>query len=206
MRFSLKHAFKRVLWLVLVGVLSLTWSTPSVATLLEAYQWGTTVNQQAGTVSFKISFNETPDFLTQDNHGRDHQDFNIFIDANADWPPISVFKAASTISTNNLVKLGGLGLYDGYFGTQKAIVTTTFGNDGGLIDNVVTFTTSLNLIDDPNGVFTYELELYDNYGGLSGNPYLGQSNVNYVAAPLPCTILLFGSGVLGLAGLRLRKT
>jgi hypothetical protein len=206
MKFSIKHTFKRVLLLVLVGVLSLIWSTPSLATLLGAYQWGTTVNQQAGTVNFKISLNETPDFLTQNNLGIDHQDFSIFIDANGSWPNINIFKAASTISTNNIVNIGGLGVYDGYFGTQKTIVTTTFGNDGGLINNVVTFTTSLNIINDPNGVFTYQLELYDNYGGLSGKPYLGQSNVNYVTTPLPCTILLFGSGVLGLAGLRLWKT
>ena len=176
-------------------------------------QYSAIVNQVTGMVDFQITFNKAPDFFTINNAGSQANTFQFYIDPNATGPNIGYgdpFNVSSLIRGGEIHISGDIRVRDAYGegGPDSGGWGPIRGSVPYILDgDVLIFSTPLAIINDPDGQFGYYLGLY--VYGRTGAELFGQSGVDYLQSlnyppniPVPGSLLLLGSGLLGLAGWR----
>ncbi len=182
---------------VLVG---LSYGVPTEAALLVLSQ-SAEVNLNSNSVQFQIEFNRAPDFFTTDEHGRQADSFQYYVDADGGFPIFrgtdSYYSNLEAIIQGSEIHLAGdvrirnawppdpdMSVGWGGWGTIRGSVPYT------LSGNALSLLVPLQLIGDSDGKFSYRFEWYE-YGGMGG--YIDAETV-----PEPATI--FGS-FMALGGL-----
>lgn len=149
-------------------------------------------------VSFRIEFNQAPDFNTVDAVGRQANSFQYFIvgDPSLPYPAHfdAIIRGEELHFTGNVLRIrDSLPPADptqisGGWGPVRGVVPFT------LVGNVFTFSAPLQLISDHSldGQFTYTLESYE-FGGLTRH-----ATNRSVVVPEPSSLVLLCIGTLGL--------
>lgn len=133
-----------------------------------------TTNAQA---LFTIDFSESPDFFTVDSAGRQADSFQFFVDADGGLPVFRgspYFAEADTIIRGEEIHLTGNipirdtfgegGSNSGGWGPIRGSITYTLDQD------VLTFSVPIGLLNDADGLLSYNLETYE-FGGLTDSEY-----------------------------------
>ncbi len=130
-----------------------------------------------GKALFTIDFSESPDFFSVDSVGRQADSFQFFVDADGNLP---VFQGSPYYSgvdvivrgeENNLVgeipirdAFGDGGSNSGGWGPFRGSVPYALNQD------FLTFSVPLGLLNDSDGLFSYNLETYE-FGDLTDSAY-----------------------------------
>ena len=154
------------------------------------------VDKPAGTATFTILFNQTPDF-SGDANTRQPNAFQYEIDPNWNGQPvtggISFEQIATVVRGSEIWEGAGLPIRDrdgnggpfaGGWGPVRAVVPVQINGD------TLSFTTKLSDIGDSDGIFRYRLFTSD-HGTVT-------SDVTAVSIPLPAAL---GTGLTMLGGM-----
>ena len=159
-----------------------------------------TVDMENEEVLFAIVFNRDPDFYTVDEHDRQADEFQYYIDFDCNPVQQGVkFQGASSAET--IVRGGEIYAYDqipfrNESGTSSDPTSGGWGEIRALVPYqldgaVLTFTATLETIGDIDGQFGYALGLSE-YGATT----------DWLYVPEPATVLLLGIGAVLLRGIR----
>ncbi|MEH1846396.1 MAG: hypothetical protein V7L25_15705 [Nostoc sp.] len=173
------------------------------------------VNLDAKEVLFTINFNRVPDFFTVDQVGRQADSFQYFIDADGELPVFrgspyyseleSIIRGeeihvAGDVRIRDVFSIGASEPNSGGWGKIRGSVP--YSLDG----TVLKFSAPLEFIGDSDGLFSYQLELYE-FGGISD--LLGDKKSTIASVPEPnfaLAALTFGALSVGLRRKRKHKS
>jgi hypothetical protein len=180
-------------------------STASFAAFTIDFQ-SATVNNSANTLDFILGFNRIPDLYTVNSSGIPADSFQYYIDYDKSptYPGDSEMEIIvrgpeipdySQIPIREGIPLGGS--TSGGWGPIRDMVDFT------LTDKVLAFSVDLDVIDAPDNIFSYYLELYE-FGQMTDRYY--SEGLPASPIPAPSAIIIASIGVALVSRLKKNKT
>lgn len=205
--------------LILTATLSVSFSLsfPSTGRAeFFAKSWSTVNDNSAQTATFEITFNESPDFFTTDNVGRQADSFQIYTDINPFGPTdFSDPDQCLPGCVKTLIRGGEIhsSLEMVIRRVDHVYVPTPGDGSGGwgpkigevpflLRDETLSFTVPWAMLATDDGKFYYRLET-EEFGAWvpEGSPGLFTSGIAYTSPPIPepetYALMLAGLSLIG---------
>lgn len=171
-----------------------------------------TVDLKSQQVTFKIEFDQVPDFSSIDEYNRAANSFQYYINCDNDGSALDYslldllirgeeIKIAGEIPIRNAFPGDETDLHSGGWGSVRGTVPFTMNQ------NIMTFSVPLAMLGETDGHFTYDLETYE-YGMMVSSQRDRHSQMigTPVDAPEPkATLGLIGTTVAGLIASRTFK-